>query len=50
MTLALYGKSKRRKGALLFTGFFAIMVAMLVGLASMRDNASALTLGTANGT
>ncbi len=47
MTLALYGKSKRRKGALLFTGFFAIMVAMLIGLASMGgDSAKAATSGT----
>ncbi|MGE3074671.1 MAG: vWA domain-containing protein [Dehalococcoidia bacterium] len=46
MTLALYGKSKRRKGGLLFTGFMAIMVAMLVALATMgSDSALAASAG-----
>ncbi len=33
MTLALYGKSKKRQGGLLFTAFMAIMVAAIAGVA-----------------
>ncbi|MGB4862136.1 MAG: hypothetical protein WBO97_06730, partial [Tepidiformaceae bacterium] len=33
MTLALYGKSRKRQGGLLFTAFMAIMVAAIAGVA-----------------
>ncbi len=50
MTLALYGKSKRRQGSLLLLGVFAVFVALLAGLTLRQDSANALTLGSANGT
>ena len=50
MTLALYGKSRRRQGTLLFLGVFAVFVAVLAGFTLMRDSANALTLTSASGT
>jgi len=50
MTLALYGKSRRRQGTLLFLGVFAVFIAALAGFALMRDSANALTLDSAAGT
>lgn len=50
MTLALYGKSKRRQGSLLLLGVFAVFVALLAGLTLRQDSANALTLGSTNGT
>src|SRR5687767_5916850 len=46
MTLALYGKSRKRQGGLMAAGMFAVVVAMLLGFATMgRDSASAATAG-----
>lgn len=50
MTLALYGKSKRRQGSLLLLGVFAVFVALLAGLTLRQDSAEALDLSSANGT
>lgn len=37
MTLALYGKSRRRQGGLLLAGVVAVLVAMLAGVATFTD-------------
>ena len=47
MTLALYGKSKRRQGSLLLLGVVAVLVAMLAGMSVYRsEDAKAATSGT----
>lgn len=51
MTLALYGKTRRRRVGLLLGGLLAVVVALGGGLFLRSDgNARALTLGSANGT
>lgn len=40
MTLALYGKSKRRQGSLLLLGVFAVFVAMLAGMSVYRSESA----------
>ncbi len=50
MTLALYGKSKRRQGGLAVLGLLAVMVAVLAGVMLRQDSAKALGLSSASGT
>jgi fimbrial isopeptide formation D2 family protein/uncharacterized repeat protein (TIGR01451 family) len=49
MTLALYGKSRRRQGALITAALLAVIIAAVGALGALRD-AGAIDLASANGT
>ncbi|MBK6560696.1 choice-of-anchor K domain-containing protein [Candidatus Amarobacter glycogenicus] len=51
MTLALYGKTRRRQGILVMLGLFAVFAALIGGVAVQKEaKAVSFTLSTTNGT